>query len=1318
MAMNDILVHRPPRGGPVRPTPRPVRLADPPASGGGGPTAPWTYALVPLLGSGGILVFAIVNRNPVYFLAGGIFVLGALGMGLMMILQTRGRSAEQGTDTRLRYGAHLAEVRAALRSAGEDQRRVAEEQHPDPPLLLGFPERAERLWERRPDDPDFGWLRVGRARVPGIAAPELPDARPDEPRDPGTEAAARRLVERLGPVPEVPVAVPVRGAVAVVGDPARARALVRAMVAQLAALHAPDDVRLAICCPDEAARAAWEWAKWLPHARHPSGGGPDGTGLMVAEDPPALLRLLAAELDRRRRGARPGTVPTTAGPALVVVVDGPLPVPDPLGELAGLGVGTVHVLTDPLDRPAHTDVTVHVGSDAAIEVRRGRDGSPPAHLAALTTLDRLVPDVLGLAEAETLARRLTPLRLSRRAGRTALAEVSGLADLLGVDDVAVLDPARTWARRSEQELLRVPLGVDADGVPVELDLKESALSGMGPHGLVVGATGSGKSELLRTLVTGLVATHPPDDLALVLVDYKGGATFAGMAGLPHLAGSITDLEDDPETVERFGDALRSELRRREQLLRDAGLTGIREHRRLRLSGGGTAEAPLPHLLVIVDEFSELLAAQPDFIDLFVQVGRVGRSLGVHLLLATQRLEEGRLRGLDSHLSYRLALRTFSAAESRTVIGNSDAFDLPPVPGSAYLKVDTSVYRRLRVATVSAPYVEPSTTRTARPRARVFRAFDGRGGADDDAAMPALGLDLSDPGRRSTLDVVVDRLATAAPAVHQVWLPPLPAALPLSAVLARPALTAGRGLLASRPGPLAIPLGTVDRPDRQAREPLVVDLSGPGGHLGIVGAPRTGKSTALRTLVTAAALTHTPDELSVYAIDLGGGSLAALEAWPHVGGVAGRHRPEVVRRLVAQLETLVGERERWFAEHGLESVERLRRPDEPGVEVAVAAAPGPGTDVLLLVDDWAALRAEFEDLEPRLTALATRGLGYGLHLVVAAGRWWDMRPALRDALGTRIELRLGDSADSVIDRRAARTVPATPGRALVGAGFRAQLALPVLTDGAGRTEDAATTARRVAAAWAGDGAPPVRMLPSLVPLADLPAGTIGLREHDLAPLPLDLLGGRDPHLLVLGDPGSGRTAALRAVVAALCAAHPPEELRVLVVDYRRTLLDAVPPEHLSVYLGSAPAAERTLPVAAEKMAARLPGPEVTPARLRARAWWEGPHMLVVVDDHDLVATPGGDPLTALLDLLPQGRDIGLHVVLARSAAGAAGGMLQPVPRRLRELGGPGLLLSGPREEGALLHGVRATDLPAGRAQYVTRRADPQLVQVGWVPEADG
>ena len=257
----------------------------------------------------------------------------------------------------------------------------------------------------------------------------------------------------------------------------------------------------------------------------------------------------------------------------------------------------------------------------------------------------------------------------------------------------------------------MPVGVDDAGAPVALDLKESAQGGSGPHGLCIGATGSGKSELLRTLVLGLVATHSSAELNLVLVDFKGGATFLGLGGLPHVSAVITNLADELHLVDRMADALEGELTRRQELLRAAGnLTGVAEYAAARRTGGRDLP-PLPALLVVVDEFSELLAQRPELVDLLGTIGRLGRSLGIHLLLASQRLDEGRLRGLDSHLSYRIALRTFSAAESRAVLGVPDAHRLPPAPGSAFLATGTGELVRFRAAYVSGPITGPSV-RTA------------------------------------------------------------------------------------------------------------------------------------------------------------------------------------------------------------------------------------------------------------------------------------------------------------------------------------------------------------------------------------------------------------------------------------------------------------------------------------------------------------------------------------------------------------------------------------------------------------------------------
>ena len=238
---------------------------------------------------------------------------------------------------------------------------------------------------------------------------------------------------------------------------------------------------------------------------------------------------------------------------------------------------------------------------------------------------------------------------------------------------------------------------------------------MGPHGLCVGATGSGKSEFLRTLTLGLVATHPPEALNLVLVDFKGGATFLGFERLNHVAAVITNLADEAHLVARMRDALSGELNRRQELLRAAGnVANVADYESARRRG--VALAPLPTLFIVVDEFSELLSQHPDFVELFVAIGRVGRSLGMHLLLASQRLEEGRLRGLETHLSYRICLKTFSASESRAVLGTADAFDLPNTPGAAYLKTASGDLVRFQSAYVSGPVAARGSAVADRVRA--------------------------------------------------------------------------------------------------------------------------------------------------------------------------------------------------------------------------------------------------------------------------------------------------------------------------------------------------------------------------------------------------------------------------------------------------------------------------------------------------------------------------------------------------------------------------------------------------------------------------
>jgi len=484
------------------------------------------------------------------------------------------------------------------------------------------------------------------------------------------------------------------------------------------------------------------------------------------------------------------------------------------------------------------------------------------------------------------------------------------------------------------------------------------------------------------------------------------------------------------------------------------------------------------------------------------------------------------------------------------------------------------------------------------------------------------------------------------------------------------------------------------------------LDGPDGHVAVVGSARSGKSTAIRSLICALALNHTPGEVQVYCLDFGGGTLAGLRDLPHVGGVAGRADAAAVHRTVGQVSTLLAARQRRFADLGADSMStyRKRRPDDDAYG-----------DVFLVIDGWPTLRAEYEDLEPVVTDLAALGLAYGVHVVASAPRWIDFRPSVRDLFRSRIELRLADPADSMVSRRVAATVPSqVPGRGLTGDGLHLLTAVPGLAGA-----ETAELVRMVAAGWGGDHAPAVRLLPPVLPYADLNRRTttglrlpIGIAEADLETVAVDFAS--EPHFLLFGDVGCGKSSFLRALATTVAGRFTPAQAQLVIVDYRRSLLGAVQNAHLAGYGTSTAGTTDIVKSVAQAMKGRLPGADVTPQQLRERSWWSGPELFVLVDDYDLVANGPVNPLAALADYLPQARDVGLHLVITRRSGGAARALYEPVLQRLRELGSPGMVMTGDPSEGVLLGSVRPAPLPAGRGRLVNRNDGVRMVQLAYLP----
>lgn len=1275
--------------------------------------------ILPVLGMGSSVVFFFSPQAPPFMRIMGVLMLvSTAGMVVAQLVRHRRGSQGQLADVRRDYLKYLAQTRRTVRRTACAQRDAQLYLQPAPEQLWSAVADGGRVWERRSGDEDFGQVRLGLGPQRLSTPLSAPDTAPADELEPLCAGAMQRFLAVHGSLDGLPMAVSMRAFyhVTVSGRPESAQSAARAMVAQLVTLHSPEDLVVAVVAGPGAV-ARWEWTKWLPHMQVP--GQFDGAGpkRLFGDDLGELELLLAPRLEGRPRFGREGR-PLLDRPHVVVVLDGGTVPPDSLLAAAeGLqGVTVVEVVPGELDAPrGGLSVVVRPG------LLRLESGTGLVYEG--------VPDGLALPAAESLARQLAPLRTGGGDDEPLLADLD-FTDLLNLGDAGSVDVARTWRPRSVSERLRVPIGVGEDGLPVMLDLKEAAQEGMGPHGLCVGATGSGKSELLRTLVLGLAVTHPSETLNFVLADFKGGATFAGMSHLPHVAAVITNLADDLTLVDRMGDAIRGELQRRQELLRSAGnYAGIHDYEKARAAGA--ALEPLASLVLVIDEFSELLTAKPDFIDMFIQIGRIGRSLGVHLLLASQRLEEGKLRGLDTYLSYRIGLRTFSAAESRTALGVPDAYHLPSVPGSGCLKAGTEELTRFKAAYVSGAYrtggpALPAGRLPAERRAAVFSALPVpvEYPAADSAPPAAVPADARDDALADTvLDVIVRRLEGQGVPAHQVWLPPLDRAPTLDQLLPGLAATADRGFTSteySRPGGLTVPLGLIDKPFEQRREVLYRDFSGAAGHLMVVGGPQSGKSTLLRTLIASFALTHTPREVQFYGLDFGGGGLASLADLPQVGGMAARLDPERVRRTVAEVAGVLAGREEFFRAHAIDSVATYRR------RRALGELPGEAWgDVFLVIDGWSGFRTAHEGLEQVVTDIAARGLGYGVHVVLSAARYMEVRAALKDQILGRLELRLGDVMDSEFDRRVADRVPAgVPGRGQVAEKLHFMGALPRIDSVAGAADLADGTAaltETVRAGWAGATAPAVRLLPRKLPADQLPKGfefphrgiAIGIDETDLEPVFVDF--DTDPFFLVFGESESGKTNLLRLIAKQIAERYSPDEAKFVVGDYRRSLLGALPESHLLEYAPTASAMRTHMEALAGVFARRQPPADVSPQQLRDRSWWTGPQIFVLVDDYDLVATGTGSPLAPLAEYLPFARDAGVRFVIARGSAGASRSMYEAFMQRIKELGAQGVVLSGDPAEGDLIGSVRGRPMPPGRGYFASRRRGDPLVQTGRLPE---
>jgi DNA segregation ATPase FtsK/SpoIIIE, S-DNA-T family len=956
----------------------------------------------------------------------------------------------------------------------------------------------------------------------------------------------------------------------------------------------------------------------------------------------------------------------------------------------------------------------------------------------------VTPDFLSVGEAEVLARALAHWEPSDDAAQL-LADRAANAragqeflDVFGIADARLWDPRHLWGQVTGADRLRVPLGKTPTGKVVWLDLKEAAEGGMGPHGMMTGQTGSGKSEHLKALVLALAMLHPPDQLQFLLGDFKGEAAFAGLEHLPHVQGVVSNLKKSAHKLDRLEAVIRGEVMRREELLNATGYKDVRDYEAARATTKPGLE-PLGALLIVADEFSELLAIRPEMAKVFEHVGLVGRALWIHILNASQRVETGKMAGLLPQQTYSIGLKVKDAAQSRAAIGSARAYeDLKRAPqGSAFLVVDDE-HNRYRSFFISAPFVEPPPS-TARLHADghfidVHRFTATVTPLPADVAMqpnvPAPGEDdgpVEEPAvdAPTVLSVLADRIARAGGRRgHQLWLPPLDdiRAIPLDELAGE---FWGRDWReVTEDGGLVIPFAREDDPFRHAQDVVSLDLSGASGHVAVVGGGQTGKSTTLRTLMMMLAISHSPQRVQFYCIDLGGGQLNTLAGLPHTSAIAGAGNEEKMRRIVSEVERIRRFRLRHWEQAGLDlPVFRARKFagaqhfDQSGGEV-----PDDGHgDVFLVIDNIRALQNDFAELHDRVTSLVADAANYGIHLMLSNDQWISIRPAILAKVGSRIELRMADPVESTMgDREAARKIPEQAGRALRRGGKHMLVAVPQ-ADGAEFAGGVPPTAAAVAEAWRRRGvaqAPPLQTLPAEIRYHDLPPAKpetlkLGMGESEMSTVAVDLT--VSPHFLAVGSPKCGRSAVLKTLCAAIADAFTPEQAQVVLFDPNYQLADAVDPAYLKLYAHTISEVSAASAAIAQRLNERRPPAGTAPMEL-ARWRYSGARWFIVVDDLN-VLTPPGTNQSAMFPLvagIESGQQLALHVLASHQINGwYATGSLNRVVRAMNNVGAGVLVMDGDKAD-KIVEDVRAAPRVPGRGELAYRNSR-QLVQVALPPQ---
>lgn len=1156
-------------------------------------TPGWLMTILPMMSilfMGGFYL-VIAAANPAAGSRSWMMALPMVGIGFLTVITSLVVSSMQRHEQKMQrirqmrdYHRLLDKKEARLMAGNSLQFDWMMHNFPEPGTLIRMVQDLDlRIWERRPEDADFMAVRLGRGRVPGFIKIQPPDPDANSP----VVRRAFGVYTHYRELPNAPVVVSLQEArtVGVVGPRDQTLPMVYSLLMQLVAFHAPEDLHLYILAPEQHYKQ-WQWARWLPHVSDSMIGGKPAFMAFGMEAERGLISALSKQMDERREtNDQAKKTDIRSGPFSLLVFDQYADVKDEAGfnlllnEAQSLRSAAIFLCDSLEDVPSDCQAILEVNQRSFRFSRIGTHFPEAEFPLSLFPVQEGIPNLQSEAKADNLARRLRPIvqRTSNQSSR--IPSSVNLLGVYGVNALEKLDVAELWRRIPKKGVLPYPIriGMESYVQPLSINLAENQ---DGPHGIIAGTTGSGKSELLQSLVAALALEHHPYYVNFLLIDFKGKSTFGIFEKLPHTVGMVSNL--DKAGAQRALEAIRAENLRRQQVLAKKGIEDVTEYYE-EISRRGTLPPdwePLPHLFIIVDEFAELIKDMPEFLKELVATVRVGRSLGLHLILATQRPAGVVTDDMRANLNFRISLRVQTMDDSRDMLRRPDAAFIPShQPGRAYFQIgDGGMARQFQCARVGVEYVpqeEGSASVEGDAKAKLIYLLES-----EQKTIISEPKNEQSSDKKPTLlsELMIEQMCaywqqlerSGYQKPQQILLDPLPNP---NEVVLRKRLLLPQVMESEHVSWLAeeqtwgrvsevnyhIPVGRIDDLANRAQPPLLIDLSAKGGHWLVMGAQGMGKTFFLRSLVLSAAQCLPPSLLNVYVISFAGKSLDPLTDLPHVGDVIHSNEQERLGRLLRLLREQLEQRKNQLA------VERKDDWFEYN-QVVMSKGGTPLPLLLVLIDNFAELRETSYEAElGEIEKIMRDGRAYGIYFVVTALQSSAIPFKLMNLLDHRMALYMTEKNEyAMLLGKSGLDIEALPGRGILNCVPPAQfqIAAPFSETG----EDYVGELSRAFAVAAKSYLLPakIRVLPTRVNLSDLLRASkaptdqllpvlVGQEGLHLEALWLDLFGPAC-NLLVSGPSGSGRTSLLHTLVLAAASCYSPEQLHIVLFDGSQSSLE--------------------------------------------------------------------------------------------------------------------------------------------------------------------